>query len=58
MIGLAFVATPLVKVLLTEKWIPCVVFLRIFCITYMFYPITYGNLNAIKAWEEVIFFSN
>ena len=34
--GLAFTATAVVEVLLTEKWLPCVFFLRIFCITYMF----------------------
>lgn len=49
MIGLAFVAEPLIKLLLTEKWLPCVPFLRIFCITYMFYPIHTANLNAMKA---------
>lgn len=49
MMGVAFVAKPLVRLLLTEKWLPCVLFLRIFCITYMFYPIHTANLNAIKA---------
>ncbi|MBE6986460.1 MAG: lipopolysaccharide biosynthesis protein [Ruminococcaceae bacterium] len=49
MMGLAFIAEPLIKLLLTEKWLPCVPFLRIFCITYMFYPIHTANLNAIKA---------
>lgn len=49
MMGLAFVAPVLVEVLLTEKWLPCVPFLRIFCITYMFYPIHTANLNAINA---------
>lgn len=49
MMGVAFVAEPLVRLLLTEKWLPCVLFLRIFCITYMFYPIHTANLNAIKA---------
>ena len=49
MIGLAFVAEPLIELLLTEKWLYCVPFLRIFCITYMFYPIHTANLNAIKA---------
>ncbi len=49
MIGIAFVAEPLIKLLLTEKWLPCVFYLRIFCITYMFYPIHTANLNAIKA---------
>lgn len=49
MMGLAFCATPVVNLVLTEKWLPCVPFLQIFCITYMFYPIHTANLNAIKA---------
>lgn len=49
MMGLAFTATSVVELLLTEKWLPCVFYLRIFCITYMFYPIHTANLNAIKA---------
>ncbi|MBQ3426749.1 MAG: lipopolysaccharide biosynthesis protein [Clostridia bacterium] len=49
MMGLSFVGTPLIRLLLTDKWLPSVPFLRIFCITYMFYPIHTANLNAIKA---------
>ncbi len=49
MMGIAFVATPLIRLLLTEKWLPSVFFLQIFCITYMFHPIHTANLNAIKA---------
>lgn len=49
MCGLAAVANPLVKVLLTEKWLPCVFYLRIFCFVYGFQPIQTANLNAIKA---------
>ena len=49
MMGLAFCATPVVQLILTEKWLPCVPFLQIFCITYMFYPVHTANLNAIKA---------
>ena len=49
MMGLAFVATPLIRLVLTEKWLPCVPFMVIFCITYMFHPIHTANLNAIKA---------
>ena len=49
MMGLAACAEPLVCLLLTDKWLPCVPFLRIFCITYAFYPIHTANLNAIKA---------
>lgn len=49
MIGLACCASNIVLVILTEKWLPCVFFLQIFCITYIFYPIHTANLNAIKA---------
>ncbi len=48
-IGLACCAETLIRILLTEKWLPCVPFLRIFCITYLFYPIHTANLNAILA---------
>lgn len=49
MMGLAFTAESVIHLILTEKWLPCVPFLRIFCITYMFYPVNTTNLNAIKA---------
>ena len=49
MVGLAVCAKPLVSLILTDKWLPCVPFLRIFCFTYAFYPIHTANLNAIKA---------
>ena len=49
MMGLAFCAEPIVKLVLTDKWLPCVPFLRIFCITYMFWPVHTANLNAINA---------
>ena len=49
MIGLACCANNIVIIVLTEKWLSCVFFLRIFCITYMFHPIHTANLNAIKA---------
>ena len=49
MMGLMFCAEPVVKLLLTDKWLPCVPYLRIFCFTYMFWPIHTANLNAIKA---------
>ena len=49
MIGLAVCAEPIVRIVLTEKWLPAVFFLRIFCITYAFYPIHTANLNAIKS---------
>lgn len=49
MIGLAVVAPALIELLLTSKWMNCVFYLRIFCVTTLFYPIHTANLNAIKA---------
>lgn len=56
MMGLAFCATPIVQLVLTDKWLPCVPFLRIFCITYMFWPIHTANLNAINAMGRSDYF--
>ena len=49
LLGLAAVSEPLIKILLTDKWLPCVPFMQIFCITYVFYPIITANSNALKA---------
>jgi O-antigen/teichoic acid export membrane protein len=49
MIGMSASADNIVSILLTDKWLPCVPYLRIFCITYMFWPVHTANLNAIKA---------
>lgn len=49
LMGLAFCGEPLVRFLVTERWLPSVPFQIIFCITFMFYPIHTANLNAIKA---------
>lgn len=49
MMGMAFCSTPIVRLIFSEKWLFCVPYLCIFCITYMFYPIHTSNLNAIKA---------
>lgn len=49
MIGLTCCAKNVVTLIYTEKWVPCVFYLQIFCITYMFWPIHTANLNAIKA---------
>lgn len=56
MMGLAFCATPIVRLILTEKWLLCVPYLRIFCITYMFWPIHTANLNAINAMGRSDYF--
>ena len=49
MIGMAACAESLICVLITEYWLPAVLYLRISCITFAFYPIHIANLNAIKA---------
>lgn len=49
MVGLAVVAGPLVSVLLTEKWMPAVPFVRVFCISYALWPIHTANLQVINA---------
>lgn len=49
MFGIAAVSVPLVRVLFTEKWLPCVPFLCIFCLSYGFWPIHTANLQAINA---------
>lgn len=49
MMLLAVCAEPIVRLVLTEKWLPCVFFLRISCFTFAFWPIHTANLNAIKA---------
>lgn len=49
MIGMAAVAKPMVILLLTEKWVACVPFVQISCITLAFYPIHTANLQAINA---------
>ena len=49
MMGLAVCAEPFVRFFLTEKWLPCVPYMRIFCFSYAFYPLHTANLNAIKA---------
>jgi O-antigen/teichoic acid export membrane protein len=49
LVCLAVSAKPLVILLLTEKWLPAVPFLQIFCIAYMLIPIQSSNMSAIKA---------
>lgn len=49
MAGLAGVAEPLIELLLTEKWLPCVPYLQVFCFSLAFYPVHSCNLQAINA---------
>lgn len=49
MVGLAIISKPLVLLLLTEKWLPCVPFIWVFCGSYSLLPIHTANLQAINA---------
>lgn len=49
MAGLAAVAEPLVTLLLTEKWLPCVPYMQLYCFSFAFYPVHSCNLQAINA---------
>ena len=49
MIGLALVAKPLVLVMLTDKWLPCVPYLQLLCVVGMLYPLHAININVLMA---------
>lgn len=49
MIGFSVVAEPLITIVLTDKWLPCVPYVRVFCFCYGLYPIHTANLQAINA---------
>lgn len=49
MIGLMAISEPLVRLLLTDKWLVCVPFLQCSCIYYMCQPIQTTNWQIIKA---------
>lgn len=42
-------APPLVKLILTDKWLPCVPYLQLICIAHMFLPIMRMNWNLLNA---------
>lgn len=48
-VGLAVCAEPLVRLLLTDKWLQCVPYMQIFCIICAFQPIYTANLSALKS---------
>lgn len=49
MVGLATIAETVIRILLTDKWLPCVPFLQISCFIYALMPIHTANLQAINA---------
>ena len=48
MMGLAAVAFPLIRVVLTPKWEGCSLYLQIICFALMWYPIHAINLNLLQ----------
>lgn len=49
MIGFAAISESFVKIVLTDKWLPIVPYVIIFCFSGMLSPIQDGNLQAIRA---------
>lgn len=49
MAGLAAIAPAVVELLLTSKWLPCVIYMQINCFIFAFYPVQSCNLQAINA---------
>ncbi len=48
MVGLAAVADPLIRLILTDKWAPCIPLLQVMCFALMWYPIHSINLNLLQ----------
>lgn len=49
LMGLAAIADSFIQVILTEKWLPCVPYLRITCIIFLLQPIQMASIQAMKA---------
>lgn len=49
MLGMAAVAQPMVRLLLTDSWLPCVIFVEILCLAEAQVPLTSSNLVAVKS---------
>jgi O-antigen/teichoic acid export membrane protein len=49
MVGLSLVATPIISVLFTDKWLPSVPYLQVLSIVGIFYPLEITNGNMFKA---------
>jgi teichuronic acid exporter len=48
-IGILVTARPLVLVLLTDKWAPCVPYLRLLCLAGLLFPMNWFNMNVLYA---------
>lgn len=49
MIGLMVMTEPVVRLIFTDKWLPCVPFMQIACIQYALEPVQTANVQAVKA---------
>lgn len=49
LIGFIVTAKDVVLLLLTEKWLPCVPFIQIFCIAYILTPVQNVNMTTIQS---------
>lgn len=48
MTGLALLARPLIVLMITDKWLPCVEYMRLLCFAFMLYPIHALNLSLLQ----------
>lgn len=49
MFGLVAIATPLITIVLTDKWAGAIPYFQLACIMYAFYPLHIANIQAISA---------
>lgn len=49
MMGVAFCAEPLISLVFTDKWLPTVPYLQVFCIAYVFSPMQTITVDTVKA---------
>lgn len=56
MVGLAAVADPLIRLLLTDRWVGAIYLLQIVCFAMMWYPIHAINLNLLQVKGRSDFF--
>lgn len=49
MMGVTFCAEPLISLVFTDKWLPTVPYLQIFCVAYVFSPMQTITVDAVKA---------
>ncbi len=49
MIGLLVMSEPIVRLMFTDKWLPCVPYMQIACIQFALEPVQTANVQAVKA---------